>query len=199
MHSSTNQHWSQVYKQERDFQLISSQEIDSFLKYELPDAPKTGLDLGCGTGQLTRELYHRGYSLIGVDASEEAVQRAARLTNVSSQRLTYLQADLERDDLKQQLAILAPFGLVTCKLVYAFIKDKPAFLEKLKQMLHPQGLFVVITPLLEDVEDHKKVIAVSSDDLQLLGIYFQQVAMDRVKGLTYFVGRPKLAAVSHTK
>ncbi|HCE73592.1 MAG TPA: SAM-dependent methyltransferase, partial [Lachnospiraceae bacterium] len=34
------------------------------------------LDLGCGTGQMTRRLRDRGYDMIGVDGSEDMLQVA---------------------------------------------------------------------------------------------------------------------------
>jgi 2-polyprenyl-3-methyl-5-hydroxy-6-metoxy-1,4-benzoquinol methylase len=185
----TDQRWSNVYKQGRDFQLVSSQEIDRFLSYALPEAPKTCLDLGCGTGQLTRELYHRGYKVLGIDASNEAIQRAKTLTTVPNERLSYVQVDLEYDNLNEKTNSLAPYGLVTCKLVYAFIKDKSAFLEKVKTILHPKGVFVVITPMLDDVEEGKKGIAVDDEALQLFRDHFKDVSIYRLNGLTYIISR----------
>jgi SAM-dependent methyltransferase len=189
MSPSTDQRWSNVYKQGRDFQLVSSQEIDRFLSYMLLEAPKTCLDLGCGTGQLTRELYHRGYKVMGVDASQEAIQRAKQLIIVSSDQLSYVQVDLEHDNLKEKTEVLAPYGTITCKLVYAFIKDKAAFLEKVRGILHPQGIFVVITPMLKDVDESKKSIAIGDDALALLETYFKKVAIYELNGLTYFIGQ----------
>jgi 2-polyprenyl-3-methyl-5-hydroxy-6-metoxy-1,4-benzoquinol methylase len=193
MNPSTDQHWSAVYKQGRDFQLISSQEIDRFLEYVTPETPKTCLDLGSGTGQLSRELYHRGYEVVGIDASHEAVRRAQQLTIVSSEQLLYLHADIERINLKDMALPQAGFGVVTCKLVYAFIQDKPAFLEKVKSVLHPKGICVVITPMFEDVEVEKRPVATSDEDMKLLEAHFEKVAVYKSKGLTYFIGRQKVA------
>lgn len=187
MSPSTDQHWSSVYRQGRDFRLISASEVDRCLSYVTPEAPKTCLDLGCGTGQLSRELYHRGYRVLGIDASSEAVVRAKNYM-VPNEQLSYVQADLEedfRDELKE-------YGLITCKLVYAFIKDKPAFLERVASLLHSQGIFVVITPMLEDVEETKKEIATSEEDIKLLDTYFKRSAIYRENGLTYYVGCPVL-------
>ncbi len=189
MSLSVDQHWSNIFKQGRDFQLVSSQEIDRFLSYTLPETPKTCLDLGCGTGQLTRELYHRGYKVIGVDASSEAVRRAKELTIVPDEELSYAQVDIEHDDLSEKAGSLAPYGIVTCKLVYAFIKDKTAFLEKVKNVLHPEGVFVVITPMLEDVDESKKGIAIDNGALKLLKAHFKEVSIYKLNGLTYIVSR----------
>jgi 2-polyprenyl-3-methyl-5-hydroxy-6-metoxy-1,4-benzoquinol methylase len=185
--SPTDQHWSKLYEQGRDFRLISSNEIDRFLQHISSDTPKTNLDLGSGTGQLTRELYHRGYNSTGIDTSREAVRRAQHLTQVPSEYLSYVHKDLESDSLQ-----LNPkdsrYSLITCKLVYAFIKDKPSFLKKVANLLAPKGIFVVITPMLEDVEENKKDIAVDENAFKLLEAYFNKAEVYKLNGLTYFVG-----------
>lgn len=188
MNLSTDQYWSNFYEQGRDFRLASSQEIDRFLTYALLEAPKTHLDLGCGTGQLTRELHHRGYASIGVDASGKAIERARQLT-VAPEGLSYFQADLEQSDLKEKVEAHAPYGLITCKLVYAFIENKAGFLEAIKELLHPQGLFVMITPMRDDVEENKKSIAIDALDLELAETHFKTVAVYKLQGLTYFIGQ----------
>lgn len=187
MSSPTDQHWSKLYEQGRDFRLISSNEIDRFLRHALSDTPKTNLDLGSGTGQLTRELYHRGYKSTGVDASFEAVQRAKYLTQMPSKSLSYIHGDLENDDLQTNLEG-SQYGLITCKLVYAFINDKPSFLKKVTSLLAPKGIFVVITPMLEDVEEDKRDVAVDEDAIKLLEAYFNKAKVYKLNGLTYFVG-----------
>lgn len=82
----------------------------------------------------------------------------------------------------------APYGLITCKLVYAFIEDKPAFLKRVKRLLAPEGLFVVVTPLPEHVPAEKIEIAASADDVALLSSSFDVVAQYEERGLTYFLG-----------
>lgn len=157
------------------------------MRYVSPDAPKTHLDLGSGTGQLTRELYHRGYRCVGIDASSEAVKRARHLTSVSSEALLYIHRNLESDEF-QVTAEDSQYSLITCKLVYAFVKDKSAFLEKITNFLTPNGIFVVITPMLEDVEEDKKGIAVDESAIKLLETYFNKIERYKTNGLTYFVG-----------
>jgi 2-polyprenyl-3-methyl-5-hydroxy-6-metoxy-1,4-benzoquinol methylase len=129
MNPATDQHWSKIYSQGRDFRLISSQAIDRFLAY-LPSEAKSCLDIGCGTGQLTRELYHRGYSVVGVDASQAAIQYARQHTIAPADQLHYIHLDIESTDPDTTQLPYGGFDLVTCKLVYAFIEDKPTFLKK---------------------------------------------------------------------
>jgi hypothetical protein len=79
--------------------------------------------------------------------------------------------------------------MITCKLVYAFIEDKTAFLEKIKGILDSQGIFVVVTPMLEDVDKSKKGIAIDNDELKLLKTCFKKTVVYRLRGLTYFIGQ----------
>ncbi|HWZ66004.1 MAG TPA: class I SAM-dependent methyltransferase [Patescibacteria group bacterium] len=76
MQQNTDQHWSNLYDQGRDYLLASHQAISKYLERVDPPAPKTVLDIGCGTDQLTRELYHRGYRVVGVDVSTSAISTA---------------------------------------------------------------------------------------------------------------------------
>lgn len=71
------------------------------------------------------------------------------------------------------------------------MKDKPAFIEKVKAMTAPDGLFVIITPLVDDLPPEKQNIGVTEDDLQLINHDFDKIALYKSKGLTYFIGRPK--------
>lgn len=124
---------------------------------------------------------------MGIDASEEAVRRAQRLTSIPKDTLSYAHRDLESNNFYVNLSH-SRYGLVTCKLVYAFIKDKPAFLEKVTKLLEPKGIFVIITPMLEDVEEGKKGIAVDENAIKLLEVYFNKVELYKLNNLTYFIG-----------
>ena len=60
--------------------------IDSLLKKYLPssaDRPMV-LDLGCGTGQITRRLRDLGYDMTGVDSSDEMLEIARARENDDS-------------------------------------------------------------------------------------------------------------------
>jgi len=130
-------------------------------------------------------LYHRGYRAVGIDASENAIRIARSLTTAPSEKLSYVLFDIERDELSDLPD--APYGLITCKLVYAFIKDKPAFLKRVNELLAPQGTFVVITPLPEDTPPDKQHIAVPYEKtLQELRTVFPHVDTYREQSLTYF-------------
>lgn len=189
MAQALQEHWDNYYKQGSDFLLASSQSISRFLSSNHPDAPRTALDIGCGTGQLTRELWHRGYKVVGTDVSESAIEIAQSLTILPETELCYKQIDVEQGntaDLPFQ-----PYGLITCKLVYAFMRDKQAFLKKVEELLDDKGIFVVITPLIERTPPERKSIAVSKEEIDLLREQFDQVAWYEERDLGYFVGRRK--------
>ncbi len=189
--SNTDAHWSGIYDSGRDFTLISDGMLTKLLSFTGGELPKTCLDIGCGTGQLTRELYHRGYKCVGIDASASAVKLASSLTVAPRERLRYLHFDIEYGDAAMLPA--QPYSLITCKLVYAFIEDKPAFLRKVNKLLTPGGLFVVITPHVDDVPADRCGIAVNDSELGLLSRNFIEAAQYRGNelggALTYFAGR----------
>lgn len=186
MNNTIDTHWSNYYDQGKDFTLISQQEITRFLMYADESLPKTCLDIGCGTGQLTRELYHRGYACTGVDASASAVKTAKALTIASGNQLSYIHSDFETAVSNQLLN--QKYSLVACKLVYAFVKDKQAFLQGVKELLAENGLFVIITPLQEDTPIEKRGIAIAKEDVELLRASFREVTSFNERGLWYFVG-----------
>lgn len=183
---NVDEYWSELYDQGRDFRLMTSEELTRLLSYADDPTIKSCLDIGCGTGQLTRELYHRGYSSVGIDASTSAIRIARSLTIVSNEQIQYTHMNIERDDLSALLR--RGYALITCKLTYAFIEDKAAFLERVRRMLIPNGRFIVITPRLEDAPIERRDIAVNNEHLRLLSACFKEVALYKDHGLTYFIG-----------
>ena len=56
------------------------------------------LDLGCGTGQMTRLLRNKGYDMIGIDISSEMLDRAGEQEE-SPASILYLQQDMRSFEL----------------------------------------------------------------------------------------------------
>jgi 2-polyprenyl-3-methyl-5-hydroxy-6-metoxy-1,4-benzoquinol methylase len=190
---NVDEYWSELYDTGRDYRYITPGELSKLLDFAAGATSKTCLDIGSGTGQLTRELFHRGYQCVGVDAAASAVRIADSLTVVLPEKLRYLQFDIEQDD--DAKLPYAPYALITCKFVYAFIKDKPAFLDKVGRLLQPDGIFVVITSHVQDLPPERRSIGVDDSELAALSEAFEQIACykgDELGGaLTYFVGRSK--------
>ncbi|WP_216587786.1 class I SAM-dependent methyltransferase [Streptomyces brasiliscabiei] len=188
MKDASNQDWDLCYDRNRDFSLMTSQALTNVIAHVDARLEKTCLDLGCGTGQLTRELFHRGYDCVGVDFAQSAVRIAQGLTTQVS-HLVYVQGDieaLEPTDLPRQ-----QFSLVTCKLVFAFIADKDRFVKFVHALLPPGGTFVIITPVFgSKISEKKPAICVdrSETEEQLRG-YFSSVMVETLGEVEYFTAR----------
>ena len=57
------------------------------------------LDLGCGTGTMTRLLRQKGYDMIGVDNSEEMLGEAMEKRAESGHEILYLEQDMREFEL----------------------------------------------------------------------------------------------------
>ncbi|MEJ5239714.1 MAG: class I SAM-dependent methyltransferase [Anaerolineales bacterium] len=103
------------------------------------------LDLGCGGGQLARELAEAGHrgGYLGLDFSLPLLQEAARLPLAYS--ALFLQADLTRpEEWQAQVARAAPFDVITAFAVLHHIPShalRLRLLQTVRDLLHPQGLF----------------------------------------------------------
>ena len=178
-----DQHWSSQYAQGKDFKLARGSDVDFIVAHTNNSAQKIALDIGCGTGQLTRELYHRGFDCVGIDSSSEAIRLARNRTVQPS--LSYHKADI-LDASFDTIVGNKRFSLITCKLVLAFISDKSVLIEKIANLLLPKGTFVVITPVHEG--GVKTPIGVDASATQrLLAHHFSDVTATTRDGLMYFV------------
>lgn len=107
---------------------------------------------------LSRELYHSGYHVAGVDLSRSAIEIARSLTTVSSARLRYICQDLDKTGITN--LPFAPYDIITCRYVYAFINKKSELLTEIHTTLKKEGVFIMISPLKGCVPEHKQEIAV---------------------------------------
>lgn len=185
MSSDLDQYWSEYYEDGKDFRLITSQALTKVLEHVDSSLPKTSLDIGCGTGQLTRELYHRGYRCTGIDSSSKAIELAR--ANTIAPELTYLHIDFENDDVKTLGD--TPYSLITCKLVLAFIQYKEAFLRSVRQLLATGGSFVVISPAHMNDADATPISIHHDETTKLLQVHFETATSFELEGLSYFIAK----------
>lgn len=142
----------------RDYRQLPTHQVGE-LCHVARSAPKTALDIGCGTGQLARDLYHRGYQVTGIDISTEAISQAQAST-IYTQGITFAVRDITKPPLPP-----CHYGLITCKYVVAFIADRAAFFRAIGTLLEPTGVVAIITPNPARVPAHKAHIAVPATQL----------------------------------
>lgn len=107
---------------------------------------RPALDIGSGDGRPARHLHHElGYSTTGVDCSPSAVALAAAHDSDAGPAPMWQCLDFARDALT---TLPDPaYALIICRLVYRWMDDKPAFLDRVHRLLAPGGTFWVVTEI----------------------------------------------------
>lgn len=114
---------------------IWPQEAPLFDRYGLQGALRI-LDLGCGTGQITRRLAERypQAAIVGVDILEGNLALARAASEAYGARIRYAQGDafaLEFDD--------GAFDLVVCRHLSQAVPDFGLVLDEITRVLRPGG------------------------------------------------------------
>lgn len=113
-----------------------SEAVFDLLK-EYADSSSQVLDLGCGTGISTRQLFNHGYrNTIGMDRDDQMLQQAL-LDN--EQQITYLQGDVTKslpfDNEK--------FDVVTAFSAIHWFSD-PSSIQEVLRVLKPKGYYFIV-------------------------------------------------------
>ncbi|MBN8191278.1 class I SAM-dependent methyltransferase [Bacillus sp. NTK074B] len=107
------------------------------MKEEIQDLTgKRIMDLGCGTGALSKYCIDQGASsVVGVDISENMISRA--LNDHPDNKIIYVCSPIE--DLS---STGEPFDLIVSSLALHYIKDYGSLIQKLHTLLKPGGRLV---------------------------------------------------------
>jgi SAM-dependent methyltransferase len=81
-------------------------EVDRALSMLRPSEPGRVLDLACGTGRHALELTRRGFSVVGVDISEELLEIAKNEAETQSLEAEFVQADLRELDFEDEFDLV---------------------------------------------------------------------------------------------
>ncbi len=96
------------------------------------------LDLGCGTGQFTRELAAAGAVPVGVEVAEAALERARAAAPALDFRLAPIDAPLPLPD--------DSFDVVWASEVIEHVSDTALWLSEIARVLVPGGRLLLSTP-----------------------------------------------------
>ena len=114
--------------------------IDALDRTLAPDAPRTVLDVGCGTGDLLRSLEMAGWDARGTEPAE-AIARAGRAAGLQ------IATSGARPYLEEWHANRRPgFGAVTLMNVLEHVPDPVGLLRQILAVLAPGGALVVRVP-----------------------------------------------------
>lgn len=98
------------------------------------------LELGCGTGSLTRRLADKGFDMIGVDNSEEMLSIAREYSMEREDSILYLCQDMREFELYGTVAAVIS---VCDSMNYILTEDELRKVFRLvNNYLDPQGLFI---------------------------------------------------------
>jgi 2-polyprenyl-6-hydroxyphenyl methylase / 3-demethylubiquinone-9 3-methyltransferase len=113
--------------------------IDDRIRARLP-APVRLLDLGCGAGIAAEAFARRGHTVLGLDASTDAIEAAESHAAGLGVALSYRAGDAE--------ALVAEgrqFDVVTALEVIEHVEDQAGFMHLLASLVVPGGLVFVST------------------------------------------------------
>ncbi len=132
---------------------------------------QTVLDLGCGVGDLSRQLVARGARVVGVDMNEDLIRTAASKglpgADFRLLDLRTLAEHASENHLFPDQAVLAD-GL-WCSMVAAYFLDLPTVLRSWARLLKPGGWLALIE--VDDLFAHRPLKPASK---QLLDAYVEE-------------------------
>ena len=98
---------------------------------------KNVLELGCGTGKNTELLLNKAEKIIGLDFSQEMLNKAEE--KISDKRVTFKKADLTKDwKIENNFA-----DLITSSLTLEHVKSLDHIFSQANQKLNKNGLFFI--------------------------------------------------------
>ena len=115
----------------RDLDKVST--IETLSKYDF----KNVLELGCGTGKNTKWLLEKAKRIIGLDFSQEMLNKAKE--KISDERVFFKRADLTKSwEIDNNFA-----DLITCSLTLEHIKNLNHIFNQANLKLKKNGLFFI--------------------------------------------------------
>lgn len=179
--------WDAHYAGGRGFRRVIDAEVALLAEHLGPGDGRRALDVGCGTGGYAHTVHGLGYQVLGVDYAPSAIS-TSRDRYEPLDGLQFQQWDAEGD--APALLPWPRFALVTCRLSYAFIQDKPRFLQLVRSLLEPGGALHITTPLVERLPEERRGIGITSAEADQLREGWSSTLEYDLDQLRCFVLRP---------
>lgn len=127
-----------IYDQTRWMTEAVAEEVADYFLGLVEATPKTSfLEPGIGTGLNVLPLVKRGYSVTGIDVSEEMLDQIRRKLNPIPQNLTLLHADASQLPFLDQ-----SFDVVLTVHMVHTVSNWKIFLNEIDRVLKPQGFYL---------------------------------------------------------
>ncbi|MER5795808.1 class I SAM-dependent methyltransferase [Streptomyces sp. NPDC001980] len=182
-------YWEPLWARGRRYRQITDAEDQLLAEHLGPGRGRPALDVGCGDGSLCRHLHDRlGYRTTGIDCAPSAIALATG--PVAGDQPQFQVMDFATDDLSELSDPAYP--VITCRLVFRFITDKGAFVDRVRQLLAPGGIFWVVTELADRRadDDPLKSLGITASDIELLTSRWSTVKVVDLDHLACFALRP---------
>lgn len=160
--------WDKVYSEGRSLLVWPDETIVSLLNRHKGEF-KRGIDLACGAGRHAILMAQMGIESVGVDSSKSSIDFARKhseamgLDNIKFINSLVQDVDFE----KESFDIVIAWGLIH----YLDSEDQKLFLDKVRYLLKPNGLFLLT---LRSTEDSRTQYASEIKDDRFIVDYFDK-------------------------
>jgi SAM-dependent methyltransferase len=168
-------YWEPFWQRGRRYRAIDGAESEAMRRHLGAGRGRPALDIGCGEGELTAHLDRLGYRATGIDCSPTAVAAARERRPGLDLRVMDFDA-VEPDRLPH-----SAFAVVTCRLVYRWAADKPAFLSRVRRLLAPGGVFWVVTSVHTAGQEPPRPWEAGAADVELLTARWSRVRVSELE------------------
>lgn len=139
--------WDKVYSEGRSLLVWPDENVVSSLNRHKGQLKK-GIDLACGAGRHAILMAQMGIESIGVDSSKSSIEFAKkRSENMGLENIGFINSLVQDVQLeKESFDIVIAWGLIH----YLTREDQNDFLDKVKYILKPNGMFLLTLRSTED-------------------------------------------------
>ncbi|MBT2546524.1 class I SAM-dependent methyltransferase [Streptomyces sp. ISL-44] len=139
-------YWEPLWSQGRRYRQLDDVETRLLAEHLGPGRGRPALDVGSGDGALARHLHHQlGYRTTGIDCSPCAIALAAARDTAPGPDPVWRCADITADDLTALPDV--DYAIITCRLVYRWMDNKRAFVDRVRELLAPAWTFWGVTEI----------------------------------------------------